>query len=305
MRQATHTTYATLNSNVAPQDNTASVVDSTNMAKPSLPIRIGSGGGWYARALMAADFETGACRDASPVAAVAAARHATFAHDRRSGLPDEIQAALDDTAEHYRACGRLAHGYVRCKLRHDPVHRDVLALASREHFGHVVDVGCGRGQLGTALLQAGLADSVTGIDCHAGHLAEADRAAAGLAFATRLQDLAHGVGSLIADTILAVDVLYQLDDASQQRLLQAVTRAARQRIVLRLLDPERGMRSALTLGLERLWQGFSPHAGAWVNPWPLARLASIVEPAGYDITVKPCWRGTPFANILFIARRRR
>lgn len=253
---------------------------------------------------MIADFETSGCRDASP-AAHAAYRHATLARGRLSAPPDDIQTALDDTAEHYRVCGRLAHGYVRCKLRLDPVHRDVLALAAREHFGDVVDVGCGRGQLGTALLQAGLADSVTGIDCHAGHLAEADRAAAGLAFATRLQDLAQGVGSLIADTILAVDVLYQLDDASQQRLLHAAAQSARRRIVLRLLDPERGMRSALTLALERLWRGFSPHAGACVNPWPLARLASIVEPVGYDIAVKPCWRGTPFANILFIARRRR
>jgi len=242
---------------------------------------------------MMADFDTSGCRDASPARDAAAVRW------------DEFKAALDDTAERYRACGHLTHGYVRSKLRRDPAHRDVLSLAAREHFGDVVDVGCGRGQLGVALLQAGLADSVIGVDHHAGHLAEAERAAAGLAFAARLQDLARGVGSLVADTILAVDVLYQLDDASQQRLLQAAAQAARRRIVLRLLDPERGMRSALTVGLERLWRGFSPHAGRVVNPWPLARLAAIVERVGYDITVTPCWRGTPFATVLVIARRDR
>lgn len=235
----------------------------------------------------------------------AADRQAIAPRHLRSARPDAFEAALDNTAARYRACGRIAYGYVRSKLRRDPVHRDVLSLAARERFGHVVDIGCGRGQLALALLQAGLADSVTGIDCHAGHLAQADRAAAGLAFAARLQDLAHGLDILAADTILAVDVLYQLDDAAQQRLLQAAARAARRRIVLRLLDPERGMRSALTVGLERLWRGFSPHAGGCVNPWPLACLTAIVERGGYDITVTPCWRGTPFANVLLIARRRR
>lgn len=246
---------------------------------------------------------------------VAADRHAAATAERGVGKPgagkratrrwEEFEAALDDTAERYRACGRVTHGYVRSKLRRDPAYRDVLSLAAREHFGAVMDVGCGRGQLGIALLEAGLADSVIGMDYHAGHLAEAERAAAGLVFATKLQDLACGVGSLAADTILAVDVLYQLDDASQQRLLHAAAHAARRRIVLRLLDPERGLRSAFTLGLERLWRGFSPHAGRCVNPWPLARLVSIVEPAGYDITVTPCWRGTPFATVLVIARRGR
>jgi len=275
------------------------------MAKPSVPMSIGSGDGWYAHRPMMADFDPGDWRDASPALDVAADRHAASAAHPRTARWDEFGAALDETAERYRTCGHVTHGYVRSKLRRDPAHRDVLSLAAREHFGEVVDVGCGRGQLGIALLQAGLADSVIGIDYRAGHLAEAERAAAGLAFATRLQDLAHGVGSLVADTILAVDVLYQLDDASQQRLLQAAAQGARRRIVLRLLDPERGMRSALTVGLERLWRSFSPHAGRWVNPWPLARLAAIVERVGYDVTVTPCWCGTPFATVLVIARRGR
>ena len=65
------------------------------------------------------------------------------------------------------------------------------------------------------------------------------------------------------------------------------------------------MRSRLTVGLEQLWRGVSPHAGRRVNPWPVARVAAILQPAGYAIAVTPCWRGTPFANVLLIARRRR
>lgn len=252
-----------------------------------------------------ADFATSECGGASPVADRCTGRQTTAARDRRPAHAHAIETALDEAAERYRVCGRLVHGYVRSKLQRDPVHRAILSLATREDFGNVVDIGCGRGQLGIALLQAGLADSVIGIDWHAGRLAEVNRAAAGMAFTTRLHDLVHGPGSLAADTILAVDVLYQLDDASQHRLLHAAAHAARQRIVLRLLDPERGMRSALTVGLERLWRGLSPHAGRCVNPWPLARLAAILEPLGYEITVTPCWHGTPFATVLLTARRGR
>jgi SAM-dependent methyltransferase len=261
---------------------------------------------------MAADCDTGEGRLASPAGDPAAhpavqpavQPGAASAPGDRPPRPD-IAAALAATAERYRDCGRVAHGYVCSKLRRDPVHRDLLTLAAAEPFGEVVDIGCGRGQLGIALLQAGLAASVTGMDCHAGHLAQAGQAAAGLALHTRLQDLEHGFGALDADTILAIDVLYQLDDAAQERLLQAAAQSARQRIVLRLLDPQRGVRSRLTVGLERLFRGLSPHAGRWVNPWPLARFAAIIEPHGYDIGVTPCWRGTPFANVLLIARRRR
>lgn len=211
--------------------------------------------------------------------------------------------ALGLTAERYRGCGRVAYGYVRSKLWRDPVHRDVLCLAAAERFGEVVDIGCGRGQLAVALLQAGLAESVVGVDCQAVHLAQADRAAAGLAYRSRLVNLTDGFDVPEADTIMAVDVLYQLDDGSQQRVLQSVARAARRRVVLRLLDPGCGMRSAVTVGLERLWRGFSPHAGRCVNPWPVGRIAGVLRAEDYDVAVGPCWRGTPFANVLLIARR--
>lgn len=249
---------------------------------------------------MMADFETNSGDDASP----GAGECVTAAPGRGPAERDLIQAALDATAARYRACGRHHHGYARCKLRLDPVHRAVMSLAAREPFGDVVDVGCGRGQLGIALLEAGLARAVVGLDLHAAHLAAAGRAAAGLRFTTSTQDLAEGAGSLAADTILVVDVLYQLDDTAQERLLQAAAQAARRRIVLRLHDPARRLRSALTKGAEQVLRALAPRAGRCVNPWPLTRIAAIIEPSGYDITITPCWRGTPFANVLLIARRR-
>jgi SAM-dependent methyltransferase len=217
----------------------------------------------------------------------------------------DFSPVLARVAGRYRGCGRGTHGYVKGKLTRDPVHRDVLALADEEHFGDVLDIGCGRGQLGIALLEAGLASSVVGLDRRTGHLAQARRAAEGLSYRAVAQDLALPLALPQATTVLLIDVLYQLTDEAQNAVLLAACRAAHDRIIIRTLDPDRGVRSLLTLGVERLMRPFSPHSGARVNPWKVPRLQAPLIDLGFAPSVTPCWGGTPFANVLIIARRTR
>ncbi len=207
-------------------------------------------------------------------------------------------------ARRYASCGRFARGYIAGKLRGDPIHRDVLALAKREAFGNVLDVGGGRGQLGIALLEAGLARSVLALDRSEAHLAQARRAGAGLAFAAGVQDFARFQQLPAADTVLLIDVLYQLDPATQDALLAAVAGAARRIVLIRALDPARGLRSALTLGYEHVARFTAPHSGPRVRAMPLSRIVAGLHDAGFTVAVAPCWRGTPFANVLLTARRR-
>ena len=214
-----------------------------------------------------------------------------------------IQAALDRAARRYRACGRFARHYVASKLARDPVHTDILDLASRERFGHVIDVGCGRGQLAVALLEARLADSVGGIDWNAAHLAQAERAAQGLAFSAAHVDVGQSAAIPETDTVILVDVLYQLATDHQTALLRACAAAARGKILVRTLDPGQGSRSRLTETLERIGKRIWPHSGAEVNAQPVEVLASVLVSAGFEVTQAPCWRGTPFANVLMVARR--
>jgi 2-polyprenyl-3-methyl-5-hydroxy-6-metoxy-1,4-benzoquinol methylase len=221
--------------------------------------------------------------------------------DTSKPQPD-FAATFERVAQRYRDCGRFARGYVAAKLRRDPVHRDVLTLASNEAFGDVVDIGCGRGQLAVALLEAGLARSVLGLDCHTGHLEQARRAAKGLAFTTAMQDLAEAQNVPHTDTMLLIDVLYQLESAAQMALLRAAARAARQRILIRTLDPDRGIRSAFTISLERLIRRVSPHSGRHVDALPVAKITEALSNAGFVVSVTPCWRGTPFANVLIMGR---
>ncbi len=219
------------------------------------------------------------------------------------GNDTEFSALVAAATARYAGCGRLVAGYVAGKLRRDPVTRAVLAEAASGGLGEVVDLGCGRGQLGIALLLAGAARSVRGLEVAPRALAQAAQAAAGLAFRAEARDLVRDASVPAADTVLVVDVLYQLPDAAQAAVLAAAARAARRRVLIRMLDPDRGARSALTVGLEQLGRRLSPHSGAMVNPRPVAEAASALRAAGFAVAVTPCWAGTPFANVLLIARR--
>lgn len=212
-------------------------------------------------------------------------------------------AVFARTAARYRPCGRFAHAYVGSKLRRDPAHRAVLAMG--EQLGSVLDIGCGRGQFCVALLEAGIADRAIGLDRNAALLEQAEKAASGLAFRAVKRDLAHDASLPDADTVLLIDVLYQLDTAAQLALLDAAARAARLRLLIRSADPARGWRSVLTDLLERGFRRVWPHAGSTVNPLPIATLAARLEAHGYTVVVEPSWQGTPFANVLLVARRAR
>ena len=219
-------------------------------------------------------------------------------------LADPAGRALAETARRYQACPRFTRHYVASKLRRDPVHRDVLAMAAREPFGDVVDLGCGRGQLGVALLVAGLARSVLGMDRAGPALADARLAAAGLPFTVLHADLADDPRVPACDTVLLVDVLYQLGAGPALRLLRAAAGAARERIIVRTLDPAQGWRSRLACGLERAGQSWWPHAGRRVEPLPVPVLLGTLGDAGFAAEVAPCWQGTPFANVLVAATRK-
>lgn len=207
-------------------------------------------------------------------------------------LPDRVAAR-------YR--GITTRGFVRGKLKRDPVLPALLALPS---FGAVLDLGCGRGQLGLALLLAGHATAVNGLDLDAGKIARATAAAAGLPARFDAADLAT-TPLPPCDTALVIDVLVQMPPAAQDALLARLAAAAPKRIVIRAFDPDRGWRSAFGLAIDRLRRRLGGDLGlaGTVAPQPIARLRAPLEAAGYAVTVTPCWAGTPLPNVLLVADR--
>ena len=213
----------------------------------------------------------------------------------------EAAGALARTARRYRACRRFTRHYVASKLKRDPIHHAVLAMAADDPFGTVVDIGCGRGQVGLALLEAGTATAVTGLDWAGRSLDDARRAGAGLAFTAQAQDLAACPVVPNCDTALLIDVLYLLRQDQAVQLLGSAAAAARSRLLVRTLDLGCGLRSKLHVAMEHAGRPFWPHAGAVVDPAPLPLLAAVMVAAGFTVTTEPCWQGTPFANVLMTA----
>lgn len=216
----------------------------------------------------------------------------------------DFAAALARTAARYRRCARFTRHYVASKLKRDPIHLALLGLARDTPFGHVVDLGCGRGQISVALLEAGLADSVTGMDWAGASLADLRQAGAGLPIDTIARDLSADFRVPAGDTVLVIDVLYTMQRNAALALLNAAADAARERVLLRSLDAAAGWRGRLSVTLERLARPFWPHSGARVDPLPPTALAAALGARGFTTRMMPCWGRTPFANVLIVAERR-
>ncbi|MBP0495607.1 methyltransferase domain-containing protein [Pararoseomonas indoligenes] len=223
---------------------------------------------------------------------------------QRDAVPDpsDLQTLIPAVAARYAGASRFTREFVPSKLRRDPATAAVLGLARRAGgLGHVVDLGCGRGQLGILLLLGGGATRVTGLDLDLRKVAEAGAAAAGLPAAFSAADLVR-TEVPGGDTVLMADVLYQLPGGTQVRVLEGMARAARRRVVMRLFDPDRGWRSAFGMAMERAGRAIR-RDGAAVQPMPVPEVAALLGRAGFRCTVTPCWAGTPLPNVLLVAER--
>jgi len=195
-----------------------------------------------------------------------------------------------------------ARMYARGKLGSDPIAEQLLALGREQNLGDVVDVGCGRGQMGILLLEAGLAKSVTGVDWDEGKLQDATKAAGDLPMKFEKADFRE-VTPPACDTLLLIDVLHYLTDKQQLDVLARCMRAARKRVVLRELDPNRGWRSATTRAQEAVTTFFGYNVGERVRVLPIASFTELLEGSGFCVRVEPSWGKTPFSNVAVIAVR--
>jgi SAM-dependent methyltransferase len=264
---------------------------------------------------------------------VARARRSDGARaEEKNETDDPHDAALSRTAERFEtAAGRRStYHYVRSKLRRDPCTRAIAALAP---LGNVVDVGCGRGQLAVFLLERGAASRVRGYDWDEAKVAAAARAAgerdgrAALDATFVRADVrdtplaadadadADGDGDGDADddnddradTVLLVDVLHYLPRAEQDAVLDRVAKLVRVggRLVVREASSGHGWRSVATLVAERIGTVLRINRGGKVVFRDVGReLAPRLEALGFSCDISPCWRGTPFSNVLLVAIRR-
>ena len=194
--------------------------------------------------------------------------------------------------------------YSRIKLGSDPLYPGVIA-ALRGSTAPLLDLGCGIGLLAHALRAEEVALLYRGVDNDAAKIAEAQRGArhAGLRDVEfQMVDLANTLPEHHG-SVAILDLLQYLDDAAQQRLLEAA---------IAMLIP--GARLVIRTGIEdgsrrmRMTRTFDHFANllGWMNAaprgYPRAEdLRAKLARAGLQGTFTPLHGNTPFNNWLVVA----
>jgi 2-polyprenyl-3-methyl-5-hydroxy-6-metoxy-1,4-benzoquinol methylase len=191
---------------------------------------------------------------------------------------------------------------VASKLRRDPAMRAVLDLAP---LGEVIDIGCGRGQLGILLLEGGAATKVLGLDWDKEKVEAATAAAEGLPASFETRD-ARGLDLESADSVLLIDVLHYMTRDAQDELLQTAASLVRPggRLIIREATTNLGWRSAFTIGIENIARLVRLNLGDRTLIRDVEKeLVPILESQSMTCEIKPCFAGTPFANVLLVASK--
>ncbi len=216
-----------------------------------------------------------------------------------------VEAILLDAARRYRPLGHAAYWSARSKLTLDPVY-GALVAEGIDRARVVTDLGCGRGlALAVALSARGAgAPEVTlnGLELAKRPLEIARRALGGSATLVEA-DLATAPLPP-SDVFLLLDVLHYLDAAAQEALLDRLRSAMAPgaRLLVREADAGSGGRFAAVRFSERAMsilrgEGSRPLVYRSAAGWTAA-----LRDRRFDVEVRPMGSGTPFANVLIMAR---
>lgn len=223
---------------------------------------------------------------------------------------------VDRAARPYLDTGYPQWEFVRGKLRLDPVYLRLVTSGLLPSRGRLVDLGCGRGIL-LALLSAyrevGASASrpegwrepseldLDGVD-GGRRVAAIARRALGDRARVRWADLGR-VEIPPCSVVVILDVLHYLEPELQDDLLARVRGALGEGglLVVREADAGAGWRFAVTAGTERLRAVLRGRPRERFFYRSATRWGALLEAHGFEVSVEPCQRGTPFANVLLLA----
>ena len=225
---------------------------------------------------------------------------------------------VDAAAAPYRAAGRFAWHFARGKLGGDPAFAALLERGLIPDGGRLLDLGCGQGLLASWLLAAQALQAagnwpagwpapprperIDGVELMPRDVARA-RAALGAAATFAAGDIRTADYGR-ADTVVILDVLHYIPPAGQDAVLRRVRAALSPggTLLLRVGDAGGGW------GFR--WSNWVDHAVMFarghgyvrlhcrrLSDWTLA-LAAL----GFRVESIPMSQGTPFANVLLVAR---
>lgn len=211
---------------------------------------------------------------------------------------------------------RFARHFAYFKLTGDPAFRHLVQsglLAGRERL---LDLGCGQGMLEALLAAAHEARepwprdwaarpaprAIEGIELDPRALRRARAAADGHA------RFVHGdirsAAFAEADAIVILDVLHYIDPSAQDAVLERArgSIAPGGVLLLRVADARPTLRFRATIALDRLSLWLRGHRTGPYHCRPLEAWIAHLEALGLAVEARPMSAGTPFANVLLVAR---
>jgi SAM-dependent methyltransferase len=193
--------------------------------------------------------------------------------------------------------------FVWCKLRLDRIFG--MLAAEDLGLGTVVDLGCGCGY-SMAFCNSAFGEKgrrLVGCDLNPHSIAVARQALASLNAEVSVQDVRH-FELPSAGLILILDVLQYLAAEEQLALLKRCCSALdpQGRLIFRAHDRERGLRSTITLALDRLLFSYE-RTGTRPLILSAPQYQRVLEDAGMQVETRRFRNRLPLAHILFIAKK--
>ena len=230
-----------------------------------------------------------------------------------------IEALLDAASRPFLAVGKYAWHFARAKLRHDPVYLTLLKRGVFPNQAEVLDLGCGQGIL-LALLdaaqrqfQAGrwplawptapVALSLHGIELRPEKV-HAVRVALGASAQVQAQDLRYAK-LLQSSVVVLLDVLHYLEAQAQEALLAKAATALRPggTLLVREADAAGAASFLITRSAERIAALMRGNARQIFHYRSAEEWEQMLARLGFIATTEPSSQGTPFSNVLLVARR--
>jgi SAM-dependent methyltransferase len=232
------------------------------------------------------------------------------------------KALLDQVTAPYRPLGNFAWRFARGKLGGDPAFAGLLQAGLIPSHARILDIGCGRGLLAALLCgldqhpslsqawPAGWASAPHGVSVRGIELMPRDveRARQALAHLGPRAEFVQGdmcqtdFGQ--ADAVVILDALHYVSYAAQDDVLRRVKTALTPggTLLLRVGNASAGLPFRISNWVDMIvafvrWKRLSSLYCRPLRDWQQA-----LTGLGFEVQTLPMHEGTPFANILLVAR---